>query len=240
MKFFTRKWYKYLFEFLSIFVAVISAFALNNWNDNRRDRLAEEKVLREIRSGLKLDLFDVKQNKEGHELGIKLCRAFRNMLASKSFSKDTLLSGYPLMLSDASSISNKTGYESLKAKGLEIVENDTIRYRIVELYDYYYQIMLKNEETSEPLQLFKNYYHSINEIMKSYLVYNKDGYLIDFKDISDMNIEDRNSLYGYLNLIEYSRMYKIHYYNKIEEKINNLIKTINRDQGWTEINKSQP
>ena len=240
MKFFTRKWYKYIFEFLSIFVAVISAFALNNWNDNRRDRLAEEKVLKEIRSGLKLDLFDLKQNKSGHERGIKVCRAFRNMLANKPFPKDTLLSWYPLMLSDASSIFNKTGYESLKAKGLEIVKNDTVRYRIVELYDYYYQIMYKNEEISEPLQLFKNYYHSINTIMRNYLIYSEDGYLIGFKDVSDMKVEDRNALFGYLNLIEYSRMYKVHYYNKIEERINNLITTINRDQGWTEIKKSQP
>ena len=97
--------------------------------------------------------------------------------------------------------------------------------------------MYKNEETNEPLQLFKNYYHPINEIMKSYLVYNEDGYLVDFKNISEIKTEDKNALYGYLNLIEYSRMYKMHYYNKIEERINNLIKTINRDQGWTEINK---
>lgn len=32
-------WKKYGIEFLSIFIAVIAAFALNNWNDNRRDRI---------------------------------------------------------------------------------------------------------------------------------------------------------------------------------------------------------
>ena len=50
----TYKLVKYTFEFLSIFIAVISAFALNNWNDNRRDRLAENKILTEIYNGRRM------------------------------------------------------------------------------------------------------------------------------------------------------------------------------------------
>ncbi len=34
---------KFLLEFISVFIAVIFAFALNNWNDNRRDDNAEKK-----------------------------------------------------------------------------------------------------------------------------------------------------------------------------------------------------
>ena len=53
-----KNWKKYTFEFLSIFIAVSSAFALNNWNDNRRDRNAERKILEEIYNGLEKDLDD--------------------------------------------------------------------------------------------------------------------------------------------------------------------------------------
>ena len=52
-----RNWRKYSVEFLSIFTAVISAFALNNWNDNRKDQNAEQKILIEIKNGLEKDLF---------------------------------------------------------------------------------------------------------------------------------------------------------------------------------------
>ena len=41
-------WKKHGFEFLSIFIAVISAFALNNWNDNRNADKSESKILIEI------------------------------------------------------------------------------------------------------------------------------------------------------------------------------------------------
>lgn len=52
-------WKTYAFEFLSIFVAVISAFALTNWDDKRRDRHTEVKILTEIRNGLEKDIKDV-------------------------------------------------------------------------------------------------------------------------------------------------------------------------------------
>lgn len=45
-------WEKIGFEFLSIFIAVTSAFALNNWNENRRDDNAANKILAEISNGL--------------------------------------------------------------------------------------------------------------------------------------------------------------------------------------------
>ena len=55
-------WKKRGGEFLSIFVAVISAFALNNWNDNRRDANSENKILVEISNGLEKDLVDIQLN----------------------------------------------------------------------------------------------------------------------------------------------------------------------------------
>ena len=57
-KFFNYKtfsWKKYVFETLSIFIAVVSAFALNNWNLNRRDRVSEKKLI-EVKNGIENEL----------------------------------------------------------------------------------------------------------------------------------------------------------------------------------------
>jgi len=72
-----RKWRNYTFEFLSIFIAVISAFALNNWNDNRRDELAETKILNEIVNGLHKDIEDNEINILGHEMGMQSNKFWR-------------------------------------------------------------------------------------------------------------------------------------------------------------------
>ena len=49
-------WRKLGIEFLSILIAVTSAFGLNNWNENRRDYLASNKILAEISNGLTKDI----------------------------------------------------------------------------------------------------------------------------------------------------------------------------------------
>ena len=59
-----RNWKKYGFEFLSIFIAVTSAFALNNWNDNRQNQISEEKILKEIKNGIELDTLKLAETPE--------------------------------------------------------------------------------------------------------------------------------------------------------------------------------
>lgn len=57
MRFILNKKYtdfkKFLFEFFSVFFAVAFAYLLNQWNENRKDDLAENKILTEIYNGLK-------------------------------------------------------------------------------------------------------------------------------------------------------------------------------------------
>ena len=55
-----ESWKKYGFEFLSIFVAVVLAFSLDNWNQNRREAHLENKILTEIANGLEKDIEDLR------------------------------------------------------------------------------------------------------------------------------------------------------------------------------------
>ena len=50
---------KFIFEFLSIFFAVVFAFLLNNWNEDRKDKIVENKILLEIYNGLGRDSMDL-------------------------------------------------------------------------------------------------------------------------------------------------------------------------------------
>ena len=82
-KFFNYKtfsWKKYVFETLSIFIAVISAFSLNNWNQNRRDKDAEIGILKEVRNSIKNDLLTLKTNKEGYIFSRKSCSYIRDFI----------------------------------------------------------------------------------------------------------------------------------------------------------------
>ena len=60
---------KFLLEFFSIFIGVFAAFALDNWNDNRKDHITEISLLEEINRGLEQALADIHVNIMGHENG---------------------------------------------------------------------------------------------------------------------------------------------------------------------------
>ncbi len=51
-----QNWKRYAIEFISIFIAVVSAFAINNWNDNRNNIISEQKILTEIKNGIEIDI----------------------------------------------------------------------------------------------------------------------------------------------------------------------------------------
>ena len=126
---------RYFFDFLSVFVAVIAAFGLNNWNDNRRDNIAEEKILIEIKNGLEQDLIDIGLNVEAHKKGAEFTSYMQDIVDQKEVSLDSFTVKFTTLTSDNISIMNVSGYESLKSKGLEIVKNDSIRLKIIKLYE---------------------------------------------------------------------------------------------------------
>ena len=150
-------WKKYTFEFLSIFIAVVTAFALNNWNDNRRDDKAESKILSEILNGLKKDIEDVKVNVVGHEMGIRACTFWRGIFTNTASDTDSLKQYYFILTRDFVSVQNTSGYETLKSKGLELIKNDSLRMEIISLYEYDYKTLMKLEEEYKELQFEKNY-----------------------------------------------------------------------------------
>jgi len=130
------KWRKYAFEFLSIFIAVISAFALNNWQENRRDHRSEIKILAEIKNGLVKDIEDMELNARGHEFGLETCDYFKNFVSGTTVILDSFPINYFMLTRDFNSIQNISGYESLKSKGLEIIQNDSLRQKIISFYEY--------------------------------------------------------------------------------------------------------
>ena len=84
-------WKKHGFEYFSIFIAVLSAFVLNNWNENRRDSNSESKILIEIANGLEKDIVDTKLNIKGHKAGISASNYFIQVINNKKVNTDSIM-----------------------------------------------------------------------------------------------------------------------------------------------------
>jgi len=126
---------KFGFEFLSIFIGVFAAFALDSWNETRKDKYVEIKILSEINNGLKQDVKDIMLNMEGHQQGIEATTFFQKAILSLPINHDSTNVYYFRLFRDFISTQNSSGYQTLKSKGLEIIDNDSLRSQILSLYE---------------------------------------------------------------------------------------------------------
>ncbi len=223
-----KNWKKSGFEFLSIFIAVISAFALNNWSENKRDAHSENKILTEISNGLEKDLGDIKLNVAGHKMGISAGDYFRKVFAGKNIETDSLMYHYFNLTRDFISIQNVAGYETLKSKGLELINNDSLRLKIISLYEYDYNALRKLEEEYSEMQFQDNYFKEINEEVAPIFKFDSDGNIIGFDLPLKLQENKRNKLLLYLWKIQSNRAFILQYYSEIEKKINEVRTSINK------------
>lgn len=217
-----KNWKNYTFEFLSIFIAVISAFGLNNWNDNRNNRNAESKILSEISNGLKKDLDDIHINMAGHRTGLNSVDYFRELLAQKSVSTDSILPKYFFLTRDFVSIQNTSGYETLKSKGLELIRNDSLRTKIISLYEYDYSTLRKLEEDYYELQFQANYFKEINKVISRNLELDENKYITGVSLPLQLDENEEKTLLSYLWKIRKNREFMLRFYTQVEHKIEKL------------------
>lgn len=223
-------WHRYIFEFVSIFVGVSLAFALENWNEKSRLEASESKTLFEIKNGLLKDKEDLTQNLEGHLKALKSCDYFIELIHGKNVDPTQFPQNYNDLLRDYISIQNRSGYESLKSRGLELVTNDSLRLNIISIYDFYYEIVEKAEENYSELQFHKSYFASMNSILSEYFQFSEDGVFSSISVPLRLSKKDKNLLLTYLWKIRSNRDFATTYYKLTLSKIDLLIQQINEER----------
>lgn len=221
-----RNWKKYLYEFLVIFISVSLAFALAKWNEHKKTQRVAEKTLLEIKNGLKYDINDFHLNMAGHQRGIQAVSYFRKYLRGEPVRSDSIDSKLMRLLASYISIQNNSSYESLKAQGLDIIENDSLRLDIISLYDMSYEILIKLEENDTESQFHQNYYNSFVDILGEYFIFSEEGKLVDIKPPNSISNRNRNILYSHLNYIEKIKKNLIRNYKSVEKDAEKLMKSI--------------
>ncbi len=172
-----RRWQWFLLELFGVFLGVTLAFSLDQWNESRKLHETETQTLREIDAGLAMDLQDLEANIEGHRVGLQSVEMFRKYLTGQKVNADSLPFHYFMLLRDFLSLQNSAAYESLKSRGLQLIRNDSLRLKIVALYDFDMEVIQKLEEDYSEMQFNENFYHDFNDALAPYMVWGPDGQL---------------------------------------------------------------
>ena len=221
-------WKTYIFEFLSIFVAVVSAFALSNWNDNRNNNHSEQKILTEIANGISIDQKDFKGNITGHTTSLIANKKFRELLLGKTMNKDSVAVYYISLFRDYTPVINRSGYESLKESGLKTISNDSLRFEIISLYDYHYGIIDILDKVNE-MQSFENYFSPVNNLLHPYMEFDSNGNLIHINNPLGLSAIQRKEIQSYLWRLQKNRMLKLSRYKSIMQVMIKVKKNVVRE-----------
>lgn len=202
---------------------------MSNWNEKIKDRNAENKILNEINNGLHKDLKDIQLNITGHKLGLKSVNYFRKLIANDTVSKDSLMIYYFSLTRDFISIQNTSGYATLKSKGLELIQNDSLRMNIISVYEYDYNTLRKLEEDYYELQFHENYFKEINNLIAQNLQFNEEKKIIGINTPLKFKQKEEKIILTYLWKIQANRNFILQYYSEVENNIVELKKKIEKE-----------
>jgi len=138
-------WFRYGFETLAVVVGILIAFALDNWNDERKQQELEVKTLIELRNALLSDLEDITHNTNRHKNAQNSCELLVDYIDRNLPYHDSLAVHFGYISDMTIFLPHIGPYETLKTKGLDLISNDSVRLLLSEYYEEDIQLALTVE-----------------------------------------------------------------------------------------------
>jgi len=132
----TGKYLKYAIgEIILVVFGILIALSINNWNEQRKTDQLELKLLFDLKSSIIESEKELTYSYDENKLTVQRFEYILSHLKTdlpESKAIDSCFFQLPFWVSP---FVNYTAYESLKTKGLDLIKNETIKNRIVNLYD---------------------------------------------------------------------------------------------------------
>lgn len=133
-------------EIILIIIGILAAFQVEKWADDRTRRQLEIQTLNEIKEGFTRDINDIQFNVELHRNAARSGKIILDHFKIDLPYKDTLAKHFSTALWYSKLIINEGPFETLKARGLDLISNKSIRESIISLYENDYKAIQAFEE----------------------------------------------------------------------------------------------
>lgn len=121
-------------EFLVVLVGVLAAFAVNAWWSRHEDRIAEQSALRELDSALAADIADLQADMNEYARTLHGDSVLIDRFARRLPYTDSVLPAIDALTVSRTHVANSAPFESLKARGLTLISDDSLRLALVDFY----------------------------------------------------------------------------------------------------------
>ena len=153
-------------EIVLVVIGILIALQINTWNQEKANHKLEIKILKELRRNLKKDIIEIMSDigvmdENQISLGVVIKELKNNTNPSDDFYNNvTALKRVPHF------DPNKSAYEFLHSKGVDIISNDSLREIVSNHYEFNYPYYNKYE--NERIQ-FK--IHQTNDYLLSHFIW---------------------------------------------------------------------
>ena len=125
-------------EIVLVMIGILLALQVNNWNEERKDKIKSNEVLSEIKENVQFNTSQFEAEIREEEMVIKSIDIVLESIASYKTYNDSLdFHLYKISYWPASS-RKSSGYETLKSQGVELIKSGILRQSIIDLYEKTY------------------------------------------------------------------------------------------------------
>lgn len=136
----TANYLKYAIgEILLVVIGILIALQINNWNEGRKEFAKSHGILREITENLEYNNVQFKQEIKEEKAVLNSIDIVMENLKKKRGYHDSLGFHFLNVAYWPGSIKKSSGYEALKAQGVDIIKSPELRKAIIDLYEGNYQ-----------------------------------------------------------------------------------------------------
>ena len=218
----TSKYLKYaLGEIVLVVIGILIALQINNWNEHRKLQKEEIKILMGIKTDLKSTLIELETALNWNSESVNHIKKIKTFLKNDLSYDKELDNSFGILPHVYQPFITKTTYGSLQSLGINIIQNDSLKNNIIDMYDVVFPNILDYHKDED---LFKNqvilpYYSKHIEYEPEISVYTASPNNFDElkKDKSSVNI---------IGLTMRVRIRGVEKYNNSLELIRNLVKSI--------------
>ena len=225
-------------EILLVVIGILLALQINTWNEERKFRQQQYGLLKDLAADLKANLQELESGRETNRLFLDEYRSLSQAIREDQPSSPTIDSLCTHLPNWHSPFFTRTAYESLKNKGLEIVENNSLKQQIVALFEKEFVFLSEDYDRTE----WEFASNIKTELLNKYLQFEQRGSpseinLLDFGlrpvDFESMKADER-----FANMLSELILYRsrgVFQYTQTIRSIKNILAEIE-----TELNALNP
>lgn len=157
------KYFKYaLGEIILVVIGILIALSINNWNENRKNKLIEAEYYCKLLADFELDRQNISQLYGESEFKIESSKKLLLELNSKSQNKSYLLNSYLKGLRTNAFVPSKVAMTDLISSGrLNLLTNDSIKNNLIRYYGeldkILYQLEINQSKSLERVFLYDDH-----------------------------------------------------------------------------------